>query len=195
MALVSLARYQVITGDESSAASAVSARLEDAQRLLEEHLQRPLETGQRTEVIEVMADGRLFPKVTPVTAVSAPSGLPFVAGYMYAASPDVDTWSGFFPPTTPPRATVTYTAGFDPAETDPDAVGYLPRTLERAIAWGAYVLLRPDDFSSLPPGAVSVSLGDASISYGSTGGGGAAAIADRQLVWPASVRPWKRKRA
>lgn len=190
--LVTTSRYTVITGDATTAASAVSGALTDAQALLEEHLRRPLEKKARTETMRVEQDGKLYPRVTPIVTITTPAGLQHFEGVIYGGLPDSSQgFVGFFPPVDPPTLAVTYTAGFDGAETDPEAATYLPRDIEAAIAWAAYARLRPSDFASLPAGATSVRLGDAAVTYKAGGTG----VLDRQIVWPASVRKYARRSA
>ena len=67
MSLVTVARYRAITGDTATTASTVTARIEDAVDLLEEVLDRPLESAERTEALTPTRDGKLWPRAVPVT--------------------------------------------------------------------------------------------------------------------------------
>lgn len=160
MTVLSVARYRTITGDETSVASAVEARIAEAVDELEEILDRPLEHGEHTEALSPTRDGWLWPRATPIAEVdgyevsgnglrsSSPWGWPSIVG--------ADDGS----------VSVTYTGGWrahdDPAVTDADR---LPFCIERDLAWAAWRLGRPVDTSlaSTPAGASSVRLGDASV--------------------------------
>lgn len=66
--LVTVATYRSLTGDEDTAASAVSARIEEATELLEDRLGRPLAEAVRTEFPWRDNDGNLYPLATPILA-------------------------------------------------------------------------------------------------------------------------------
>lgn len=155
--LVSVDRYRLITGDSASAASAVSAAVEEATDLLSEELGWSIESAQRTESLPVV-DGRLYPAAVPITVV--PDGFT-VDGYSVLGS-----GAGSLPVFLVERSerggqrtSLTYTGGW----TDET----LPASLRRAICWAAYTMVRPGDVAELIrfAGASSVSLGDASVDY------------------------------
>jgi len=171
MGLVSLARYVEITGDtdaEVSASASALTALADAQALLEDDLGRPLEVAERVERSELLFDSwgaYVLPKVLPI--VSAAGGLTIDGPMLRGASPTNSpaVWGDPYDD----EATVTYTAGYQAADASPDAgAETVPAWIERDIAWAAYVLRRPTVAATLAgaAGASSVSLGDASISYG-----------------------------
>lgn len=187
--LVSVDRYREITGDETSASAVVEAALVDAQLLLEEDLRRPLEAEQRTERCRVFAESRgstVYPAATPLVSVSAPSGgeivgAAVVGGSLAPAPPRFLTDRDQF-------AEVTYIGGFDP-DAELGDVTCLPVGLQRAIAWAAKALTVPDDFSEIPTGATSASVGDVSISWGAGGSPSSGEVTfSRQLV-----RRWRRR--
>ena len=72
--LVTVARYRAITGDNATPAVTVSAKIELAQELLADALDRELEEAERTETLWPTRDGYLWPSCTPITAHSATIG-------------------------------------------------------------------------------------------------------------------------
>jgi hypothetical protein len=155
MGLVTLARYRTITLDTTSKDAAVTAALEDSQDLIEEYLRRPLESVSRTEDLKIDGDERVYPLATPVTVVATPAGLDIKGNgrWLEGASPDA---SKIFDPE--PVVTVTYTGGFTTAT--------VPETIERGIAWLAWVILHERSSEvEIPAGATSVRLGDASVNF------------------------------
>jgi hypothetical protein len=160
MAVVTVARYRVITGDTSTDTAEVSARIEDATIMVEEELDRPLELAERTETIRLASDpygwtGWLaYPRSTPIMSVPADSA--------YRIEDDV-TLSGVQPATTPfwtwsesyrPHATITWTGGYTSST--------LPKKLEAAICDLAHALLTP---AAVPVGATSIRVGDVAVTY------------------------------
>lgn len=179
--LISVTRYQSITGDTTSATGVVETAIEDAQQLLEERLRRPLETAQRTERMRQYPDGRVYPAATPITA--GPTGSTTYGVALADAAP-----AGSFLQPADEYVDVTYTGGFDPAETDRSAVTYVPVELQRAVAWAAKALLSSPP-SAAPAGATSITVGDVSVSYGPGG-----APSSGEVVFDAGlVRRWRRR--
>lgn len=172
--LIAIARYREITGDNTSASAVVETAIDDAQALLEDQLRRPLEQAQRTERLRVFPDGRVYPRATPI--ISAAAGADIYGNAIVDGTPagtflDPDDY-----------AEVTYTGGYDPAETDLSAVDYVPVELQRAVAWAAYTIVNAAP-SAAPPGASSVTVGDVSVTYGPHGAPAAGEIEfDRGLV-------------
>lgn len=160
MSLVTVARYRAITGDQVTASALVEDRLDEAVELLEEVLGRPLASAERTEQCWPTRDGRLWPRVTPITAA---------AGY------DIDgnallpsAFTSFDPTARTTTVTVTYTGGYVERTANPASVNRLPSCIERDLAWVAKALGATDAaglVAGLPPGARSVSLGDLSITF------------------------------
>lgn len=183
--LVTIARYRDITGDSTSSSAVIEDALTDAQALLEEELHRPLEQGTRTERCRIFGEPRgatVYPSATPLVTTSTGGT---VVGHAIVAP----TTGGSFLLDPDGYATVTYLGGYDPAATAGDA-DYLPRTLERAIAWAARALVDPATFASVPSGATSASVGDVSLTWGPGGSPAQGEVSfDRKLV-----RRWRRRR-
>lgn len=168
--LVTVARYQVITGDTTSATAEVEQALTDAQRLLEDDLGRQLETATRTERCAVCTDPEsgqtvAFPTVTPITSVTNPSGAEVVFDIVYGVTPASVPLSTVSTMVRPLYADITYVGGLDPAQTDPAALDYVPGFIERDLAWVAWQLLRPGRVAQVPAGAARVRTGDASVTF------------------------------
>lgn len=185
--LVTVERYRVITGDSSTAASAASAAIEDATALLSEDLGRPdaLDSRVRTETMTVGESGRTRPLAVPVTVAD---GYTFDTAQLYGASPDSPLVVGFAGDR-PRTVSVVYTGGFVERTANPSAANRLPEYMERDLAWAAHALLRPGEASLAPAGATSVSLGDASVSYGPNGAGARSEVG---VNWSRRTRAWRR---
>ncbi|HEY1119889.1 MAG TPA: hypothetical protein VGE43_19395 [Acidimicrobiales bacterium] len=148
--LLTAERYTTITGDATTAASAVSAALEDAQGLLADALGRTQITfGEVTETLPLAPSGAAYPGVLPVAA--APDGVTYRLGAFEGCPVD----GGPFPDSYPYTTTVTYTAGWTDAT--------VPTAVEIDLAWCAWRLLNPT--APTPPGATSIANGDASMSF------------------------------
>jgi hypothetical protein len=175
--MITAARYAEITGDTTTAASAVSARIEDAVELLEDYLDRPLSEDERTESLIPDRWGRLWPRATPISdggdyavdglalQASAPFGWPSIVSASAALS-------------------VTYTGGWT-SDT-------LPTCIERDLAWATYRLLHPEAVASLtaiPAGVSSARLGDAALTWG--GSAGLAAAGDTAAWWSKRTRSYR----
>lgn len=175
--ILTVDRYRSITGDEDTAASAVSARIEEAVELLEEYLDRPLESAERTETLQPDRRGRLWPRATPISdgGTYEPDGLALIG-----SSP---TWTwGLIDPTT--GVAVTYTGGW--------TEDTLPGCIARDLAYAAYQLEHPRALgtSEYPAGATSVRLGDAAVTFGS-GGAGAVGTGDSDSWWSKRTRSYR----
>lgn len=183
--LVSVSTYQVTTGDTSTAASAASGFLYEAQELLEELLDRQLESAERTETLLVRHRGLVYPRALPVTAISVASDATGDVvhsgfGVRLTSAPEAlvtltDVSSTRYDDTAATTADLTYTGGYTSAT--------LPTTLRRAICRVARALTVASGYdggAATPAGVTSVSLGDASISWGSNRAQvlGAAALLD-----------------
>ena len=157
MLLLTAERYTAITGGTTSAASAVSARLEDAQGLLASALSRPrIDLGEVTETLPLSPRGTATPSVLPV--VTPPTGVVYRLGAFEDCPPD----NGPFP-TSPYTTTVTYTGGWDDTT--------VPVAVEIDLAWCVWRLLHPS--STTPAGATSIANGDASMSFAAPSSGSA----------------------
>lgn len=187
--LVTVARYQVITGDTSTAASAASAAIEDATSLLSEDLGRPeaLKSEERTEAMHVGEDGMLRPLAVPVTVAA---GYDFDTAAIFGASPDSIPFRGLEASELPATVSVTYTGGWVERSANPTAANALPLSLEYDIAHAAYHLCHAGAPVAVPAGASSVSLGDASVSYGPSG---APSGATGAISWSRKTLRWKRR--
>lgn len=175
--ILTVERYRSITGDEATAASAVSARIEEAVELLEEYLDRPLESGEQTEVVRPDRRGHLWPKATPITDGGdyTIDGLALVG-----ASPWPFT---FTDPAT--SLTITYTGGWT-ADT-------LPGCIARDLAYAAYRLEHPPALgvSDFPEGATSVRLGDAAVSFGPGGAPSSSVAGSTDAWWSKRTRSYR----
>ncbi len=126
--------YRTLTGDTTSLDAAVDAAGADAQQLLEESLQRPLEQMSRTEMVRLHPDGRAYPLATPLVSISVPAGAILrdsaVLGLTPLANPLYDflfepyRFSGVWD-ATGPLASITYVGGYTTAA--------LPRKLRQAL--------------------------------------------------------------
>lgn len=190
--LVSVMTYREITGDSETASAEVERVLAEAQGLLEDELERPLEQGTFTELLLLSPDpvtgvAMCFPRVTPV--VSVEGGFRHQHGVIYGATP-TSIPSVDLSATPPPVAEVTYTGGFDPAETDPTVEDYLPRYIERDIAWAAWQLLQPSQAvgSQVPAGATAVRVGDVAVNFAEPQRPGETGIS-----WSRQTLRWKRR--
>lgn len=154
---VTVAGYQVRTGDTSSAASAVTGALVEAESLLEEELRRLLAAEERSEQMRIRADGRVYPKAWPITEAE----LVIDGRSLVGATPDLENFVALIGSREEPRMTLAYTGGFD-ADT-------LPVTLAHAIYDLARALVA--DTPALLVGASSASVGDVSVTYGGGKGG------------------------
>lgn len=177
--LVTVERYQQVTGDSTTDETLVQERLDRAQRKVEEYLRRPLASEERTErvMLRYRPGGVLsgayaaYPKVTPVTDVA--DGLTIDGSAVLGLS---GTWLSWWEESEQ-WAELVYTGGWT-AET-------LPETIAENIIRLAHAAGNP---ALVPAGATSVSVGDASVSFdGSTGGSLPAPIAG-------DLRPWRRVR-
>lgn len=167
--LVTVPRYRELTGDTTTDETTVTARLEDAQRLVEEYLRRPIERAERTERLRLYRyegtdsgfDGgwAVYPRATPIDAV-ATTGYTALGAALVGVSPDAGPLSYGISPTTVGYATVTYTGGWTEAT--------LPLTIARELARTAKALASPAA-SGVPAGATSVKVGDLSIGFGKEG--------------------------
>lgn len=182
--LVTVVSYRRITGDDATAASAVSARIEEAIAALEDVLERPLEEDERTERLYPTRDGRLWPKAVPIVD---PGDYQADGNALRSTAPF--PWSGFG--TSIDYLDVTYTGGLVERSANPDATNRLPEYMERDIAWAAHRLEHAPAPGQYPAGATSVSLGDASISFGQ--GGAPAGVDVLDGMWSRRTLAWRHR--
>ena len=182
--LLTTTYYRQLTGDESTAATAVASAASAAQDLLEADLARVgyLEEAERTETLPLFDDGTLYHTANPVTAVDG--GLDWLDGVVYGAVPDVPAFTGIIDAVRPRRVELTYTGGFTEAT--------CPEPILRDLAWVAYAIIhgvsaRQAAAAGATSGATSVRLGDVAVTWPS--GGSAAGAATRLgVVWsPATL--------
>jgi hypothetical protein len=162
MSLLTEARYRAITGDETTAASAISDAIDQAEELLADALGRELESAQRTERLRPTRDGFLWPTCTPITVAT---------GYTI----DGHGLRGPFGPAWPDetgRVSVTYTGGWVERTANTSATNRLPICIERDLAYAAAALITAPAITATSPypvGATSVRLGDAAVTFGADG--------------------------
>lgn len=178
--LVTAVRYAAITGDISSAASAVSGWIGDATEQLEDHLDRKLESAARTERMYPTRDGSLWPHAIPVTVA---------AGYTIDGHRLSGTWLNPVVDLINPTRLgidVTYTGGWVERTANPTATNRLPTCIETDLAIAAFLIGHPvplaTQLAAQQPGATSVRLGDAAVTYGPNG---APAPRPTRIVWSA----------
>lgn len=185
MSLVTVARYQAITGDTGTAAASVSALVEEAVDMLEEDLGRPIESAERTEVMWYDRAGFVYPLALPITAAVGWTieGTALRDGTVAVTSP----WPG-----STETVSVTYTGGFVERTANPGAANVLPAHIERDLAWAAYALGHADQVAAgVPAGARSVAVGDVSVSFGAEGADGSAD--DMRIRWSRATRRHHRR--
>lgn len=176
--VVSKERYRIITLDTTSADAAVTGALVDAQQLVEDYLDRKLTQALRTETMTYGPNGLVWPKAWPV--IVAPAGMTIERSRraIGGSSPGGLT-DAFADSDEPEFVTLTYTGGYTSAT--------LPRVIESRIAWSAYSMLHPSVGASVPAGAKSVSVGDASITFDKASSGSAVEISFIDL------KPYRRR--
>lgn len=152
--LISVERYRLITGDQDTAATAVTAAVEEATQLLGEDLGWEITEAERTETLQVFG-GKVYPSSIPITVVG--DGQAIDGHAVTGAAPIGSDFLTEGVEGGPLRATLTYTGGW----TD-DTV---PTTIARDIAWAARGILNPSAALGVPAGATSVTLGDASVTF------------------------------
>lgn len=182
--LVTVERYQVITGDTDTPSTAVEERIADATALLEDELARPLEEAERTERMYPLA-GVFYPLATPITDAGdwAVDGATLRYG-VFGGVPDWLSGTDF--------VEVTYTGGYVERSENPDEPNRLPAHVERDLAWAAYALGRPQPaLASVPAGANAASVGDVSLSSSSAGGLSAASVG---VAWSKATLRLRRRR-
>lgn len=155
--------YQQITGDTDTPAEAFATAASAAQDLLEDALGVPgfLESAERTETLTVYDNGAVYPTATPVTVAD---GYTVHDDVLYGATADFPAFVGLIGAEIPPTVDVTYTGGW----TGDSAPGYMRRDLA-FVTWSilrpAYVL----SIGQLAGSPTSASVGDVTVSYGSSG--------------------------
>jgi hypothetical protein len=170
MALVDTPTYQTLSGDFTTQGPEIVVALAAAQTLLEEHLQRGLESMTRTEQVRIHYDGRAYPTSTPITSVTSPTTAVVMDGTVVGSlmADQNPLWDVLVEPyhygpggaggefdTTMRPSTITYVGGYTPDN--------LPRKLRQAIVELAQVELRT--FDPAAAGVRMATVGDTSVQY------------------------------
>jgi hypothetical protein len=169
LSLVTVARYIAITGDDTTAASAVEEALDAVEAELEDELDRPLANDEYTESLRPDRGGMLWPRATPIT-----DGGDYLIDGLGLRADGIAVIPSFI--SGDDRISVTYTGGW--------TVDTIPRFVERAIAWAAHALTHPTAHTPGDPAIKSKRVGDVAVTYRD---GGPQTRADAQIVWPARV--------
>lgn len=155
MSIVTIAEYRSVTGDTATASGTVQEWLDDTEQELAEFLDRPL-YFDGTERVRINVERRglvVYPRATPILD----GGTLTVAGNALVGASPVDEP---FSTSDPAYAEVTYEGGWTAAT--------LPRAIRNDVCWAVRRAVR-GEAARLPVAATSVSLGDASVSFGGTG--------------------------
>ncbi len=157
--ILTIERYQLITGDHPSPPVFASAAAE-AQGQLEDALGRPdrLELGDRVEQCDVAPDGTIYPEATPIITVEG-GGLVH-NDVVYGARPDVNIFTGYFPGPEPFIVTLHYRGGYDSTSA--------PACMVADLAWATYLILHPEVGQAAVAniGRASVRQGDTAVGFG-----------------------------
>lgn len=178
--MITVERYQAITGDTSTDDEIVQQAIDDATAELEEYLDRPLVEAERTETLRPDRRGRLWPRATPLVSAE---GYEIDGLALTGAAPFGSIGSPFDPAT---GVEVTYTGGWATADD-------LPICIQRDLAMVAYRFAHPAAgmaaLSEVPAGASSVRLGDAAVTFGP--GGAGAAGAGSSAFWSRQTKGYR----
>lgn len=164
MAVVSYDTYVRLTGDDTTPPAEVEAFIADAVSMVEDALDRDLESMERTETVRVGRGGWAAVRATPITAVPAGSayriGTTALLVGVYAENDITVEWPwrptiGEYPAQRP-EVEVTYTGGWTEAT--------LPFNLKRAISLLAYAMKHAPTWQ--PPAGASRTVGDVSLVVG-----------------------------
>lgn len=172
MALITYDRYVTLSGDSTTASAAIEESIDEAERLVSDFLNRPLEEGTYTEQLFVEADGFSYPSAVPITSVPASADIEIYddvalrcgAGLDFITAGQWDEVGGY--QVQLPRAAITYTGGWTAAS--------VPFGVASTIARLAYAMANPTPFSDDTGGATSKKVGDVSVTYGAGGAAGPA---------------------
>lgn len=155
MSIVTIAVYRSVTDDTASASGTVQSWLDDTEQDLEEFLDRPLhfDGTERCKINQERRGPVVYPRATPIIDAG---GL-VASGHALLGATAVDDP---FTTSDPAYSDVTYEGGWTASS--------LPRAIRNDICWAVRQAIR-GDAARVPAGATSVSLGDASVSFGGTG--------------------------
>jgi len=194
VSLLTYDRYVMLTGDTATASALVEAAIADAEAMVTEYINRPLESAERIDWLRVDIDGRVYPKAIPVTSVPASASysiedertIAHATANLSFLIERSDVQTGYL--VDQPLAAITYTGGWTP--------GTAPLRLLRVIARAAYTLANPNIAEDIAlAGATSRKTGDVSVSYGPGGVvGPAEGKSDIEAVAPGAERAlnsWK----
>lgn len=172
MSIVTIAVYRSVTGDTATASGTVQDWLDDVEQDLEEYLDRPLhfDGTERCRINNERRGNVVYPRATPIID---PGTLTVAGNALVGASPVDDPFTTSYPA----YAEVTYEGGWTAAT--------LPRAVRNDICWAVRQAVR-GEAALVPIGAMSVSLGDASVSW-ATG-------ADPDQRWSRQTRRYRRRR-
>lgn len=152
-----LATYRRLSHDTTSSDDDATAALNDAQQDAEEFCRRQFEQAERTEIMMVYRDGRVYPKSYPITVVDSGTidGAAIIVGndYPFGGVIQPFLWSDA---EFQPQVTKTYTGGY--------TADQMPMTLKRAVAKIANAALNAQPLVGVPAGLTSISMGDLSLS-------------------------------
>lgn len=171
--MIRVDRYRQITGDFASTDAEVERCITDAVELLEGYLDRPLAEAERAENMRPDRRGRLWPKATPILEADGFE----IDGISLTGTAPFGPLASFIDPTS--FITVTYTGGWTDERPDDWTAGVtpvLPYCIARDLAFAANRMANPAGVTTatgFPAGATSVRLGDAAVTFGTSGPGAA----------------------
>lgn len=178
--ICTLKDYRRITKDGNSYDGDVLDALVDAQNTVEQKTERFFDSAERTEKLSRYLDGRVYPRATPITSVSVPSGA-VIDGNSVKSNTwqymDVATNWAFSDETLGyPMVEVTYVGGYAP--------GAIPAPIVKVTAEIAKLSLNP---SVIPAGATSIQVGDVAIT------GSAIGVAELPASVERTLRAWRKR--
>lgn len=182
-ALLSPARYTIITGDATSASATAASAIEEATQLLAEELRRTIDgvealtEGERTERLWLDQDRAIWPTATPVTVL--PDGYVARGNGIYGTAPSGGL--SFLVEGPDNYIDLTYTGGW--------TANTVPACVARDIAFAAYRIMHASALVGVPAGATSVTVGDVAVGYGS----GGAPSAATPHPWSAATLRYRRR--
>lgn len=148
--LITEAYYRSITGDSSTAASAVSANIEEAQSLIEDNLKRSLDLDTYTETLELWST-TVYPTNTPLVSTADGDIHPQAAAIDVTDTGNTSSFGG------KSYTPITYYGGWTYLT--------LPSKLKVAIAKTARGLALGG--SQRASGVILAQVGDVRVEYGS----------------------------
>lgn len=174
MSIVTIAEYRSVTGDTATASGTVQSWLDDTEQDLEEFLDRPLHFSG-TERCRINPERRglvVYPRAVPILD----GGTLTIAGNALVGATPVDDP---FSTSDPAYADVVYEGGW--------SASTLPRAVRNDVCWAVRQAVRGEG-ARIPVGAVSVSMGDAAVSFA-----GGAAPDQGDARWSRQTRRYRRR--